>query len=64
MIIIDFVFRFFWVLSISNATGGLIDIGFLPSVLMTNFYLSIFEMFRRIIWNLLRVEYEHTKNCG
>jgi len=21
-------------------------------------------MLRRIIWNLIRVEYEHTKNCG
>lgn len=64
VIIVNLILRFFWVLNISNATGGLIPIGFMKQNLFTNFLLCIIEMFRRIIWNLFRVEYEHTKNCG
>ena len=64
VIVVDFIFRFFWVLSVSNATGGLIDFKWLSLGNYTNSVLCIIEMFRRIIWNLFRVEYEHIKNCG
>ena len=63
--IVNLLFRFFWILSISNATQGM-----MPNIFISlprgyaNFILCMIEMIRRIIWNQIRVEYEHTKNCG
>ncbi|KAG9510020.1 Xenotropic and polytropic retrovirus receptor 1, partial [Fragariocoptes setiger] len=57
-IVEDFVLRFGWTLSVS-----LTEIGAIPPDLIT-LVLAPFEVFRRFLWNFLRLENEHLNNCG
>jgi hypothetical protein len=60
MMVFDLFLRTAWVLTISsfvvNSTG-------VWPVLFT-LILSFIEIFRRGVWNSLRIEFEHVKNCG
>ena len=65
VMLLNLVLRFFWILNVSNATSNLIELKFLKLTKpYMNFLICIIELIRRIIWNLFRVEFEHTKNCG
>jgi hypothetical protein len=64
--IINLLFRFFWILNVSNITSGTYSL-FIKIKISRNdlgLILCIIEMMRRILWNLLRVEKEHIGNCG
>jgi hypothetical protein len=53
-IVLDFIFRYLWVISLSNLGASLVG----PRL---NFILATLEILRRCGWAILRVEYEHLK---
>lgn len=57
-IVVDLVLRFFWVLSLlpPGSLGGFSLVGY-----QLSFFLGAVEIFRRAMWGILRVEYEHLK---
>jgi|UniRef100_A0A914PVP6 hypothetical protein len=57
-IIEDFVLRLSWVMNVSLGEAWLLN-GDMLTCLM-----SPLEVFRRFIWNYLRLENEHVNNCG
>lgn len=60
MMILNIILRFAWVFSIS---GDIIKKVFVRPEIFTMF-VSFLEMFRRCLWNFIRVEKEHIANCG
>ena len=50
--------RFAWCFSYACTVGGFMDSNLLTCVL------SVLEVFRRFMWNYLRLENEHLNNCG
>eukprot|EP00051_Salpingoeca_urceolata_P019045 m.272962 g.272962 ORF g.272962 m.272962 type:complete len:757 (-) comp19335_c0_seq7:294-2564(-) len=58
-IVADFLFRCSWTLSLSI---GFFDTTFLSDWLVL--VLAVVEIFRRCMWNVFRLENEHSNNCG
>jgi len=58
MIIVNLLFRFVWILNVSNVTDNhfLDFLSFNIGSPNMNLILCTIEMLRRIIWNLFRVE--------
>lgn len=57
-IIEDFILRLSWVMNVSLAEAWMLHSDLLVSIM------SPLEVFRRFIWNYLRLENEHVNNCG
>jgi hypothetical protein len=60
MMIFNLFLRIAWVLTISSFVVN--SKGVWP-VLFT-LIISFIEIFRRGVWNMFRIEFEHVKNCG
>lgn len=58
--VFDLILRIGWVLTISPFVINSTDIW----PLLFTMIVSFIEIFRRGVWNTLRLEYEHIKNCG
>ena len=58
---LNLLLRFLWVMNVSNVSNNnLFSILHLPiNSANLSLILNCIEMVRRIIWNLLRVEYQH-----
>ncbi|RDD44460.1 Xenotropic and polytropic retrovirus receptor 1-like protein [Trichoplax sp. H2] len=56
--IANLVLRFAWTITVSVGELNLLDSDLLITILAS------FEVFRRFIWNLFRLENEHLNNCG
>ncbi|PIK45820.1 putative xenotropic and polytropic retrovirus receptor 1-like [Apostichopus japonicus] len=54
----DFILRFAWTIALSFNLSGLLE----TDVIVTIF--AVLEVFRRFVWNFLRLENEHLNNCG
>ncbi|KAI1721402.1 EXS family domain-containing protein [Ditylenchus destructor] len=57
-IVEDFVLRLSWVMNVSLAEAWMLHSDLLVSIM------APLEVFRRFIWNYLRLENEHVNNCG
>ncbi|MFH4977132.1 hypothetical protein AB6A40_003841 [Gnathostoma spinigerum] len=57
-IIEDFILRLSWVLNVSLGEAWTLDSDVLICIT------APFEIFRRFVWNYLRLENEHVNNCG
>ena len=60
-IVEDFILRFAWSISVAlKRTKHISGDG----VEWLKTFLAILEVFRRVVWNFLRLENEHVNNCG
>ncbi|KAI6214899.1 hypothetical protein M3Y94_00322400 [Aphelenchoides besseyi] len=57
-IIEDFILRLSWVMNVSLAEAWMLNADLLTCIV------APLEVFRRFIWNYLRLENEHVNNCG